>query len=136
MIDRLKNSLIRRGKKKKAYRVYQKMQIRLRKELNIENGIEQVFDLLQPKLRLVNRKRGGSTYKLPTMITDSQAKSLALKWFLKSVKERKEKKLEDRLFGEVKEVLEGKGKSLKKKEDYYKLAVHNRGFIRFLKRRR
>jgi small subunit ribosomal protein S7 len=134
-IDKFKHSLIRKGKKQQAAKVYQTVLLRL-KGSSKRNPIFKILKSLQPKIRLVDKKKGASTLKIPNLITSHQSFSLALRWFFRSVKERKEKTLEDRIFNELKETLEGKSRSLKKKEDYYKLAIHNRGFIRLLRKRR
>jgi len=134
-IDKFKHSLIRKGKKQQAAKVYQSVLLRL-KSSSKRNPIPRILKSLQPKIRLVDRKKGASTLKIPNLITPQQSFSLALRWFFRSVKERKEKTLEDRIFNELKETLEGKSRSLKKKEDYYKLAIYNRGFIRLLRKRR
>jgi len=134
--ERLRNGLIRKGLKKKANRVFHEVMVRLKKEGHPETIIDDIFERLRPKLRLVERKRGSTVYKLPSMIRKDQSVSLALKWFFRSVKERKERKLEDRVFGELKEILDEKGRSLKRKEEHYRLAIYNRGFIRFLKKYR
>lgn len=132
MIKRFKNSLIRKGKKQRAERIYQTILVRVKKK----NAIKRLFQKLIPKIRLLDRKKGRSTLKIPGLIEGEQGISIALRWFFSSVKERKEKKLEDRVVNEIKDILKGKARSLKKKEAYYKLAVYNRGFLRLFKRRK
>lgn len=135
ILDRFKNSLIKRGNKVRANNIYKKVLLKL-KSVGNENIVYDLLSVLKPKIRLLNKKKGSSTLKVPGLISSSQASSLALKWFFKSVKDRSEKKLEDRIFNELMEILERKSNSLKKKEEYYKLATHNRGFLRLSRKRR
>lgn len=131
MIKRFKNNLMRKGKKQKAERVYQAILTRV----SSKNVVKKLLKRLTPKIRLLDRKKGRSTLKIPGLIEGGQGTSIALRWFFSSVRERKEKKLEDRIVNEIKDVLKGKARSLKKKEAHYKLAVYNRGFLRLFKRR-
>lgn len=132
MIKRFKNNLIRKGKKQKAEKVYQKVLSRVSEK----NAIEKIFQRLVPKIRLLDRKKGRSTLKIPGLVKGDQGLSLAIRWFFGSVKERKEKKLEDRVINEINDILKGKGRTWKKKENHYKLAIYNRGFLRLFRRRR
>lgn len=136
-LNRFKNSFLRKGKKNQSERLYLSVMWRLKKEKEeMESPIQSAIESLRPKIRLVDRKKGGSNLKIPSLIRIEQSWSLAFKWFVRSVKERKERRLEDRIFLELKDILEGKGRSVKKKEDYYKLATHNRGFLRFFRGKR
>lgn len=135
-LERISQSLVRKGNKKRARNRIREVEKRLRKSGYELTEVEEKLKEVCPKIRLVDRKKGATTYKLPTVITEAQSKSLAMRWFLKSVKDRKERSLEDRVYGELKALLEGESRTEKRKEEYYKLAIHNRGFLRFLRKRR
>jgi small subunit ribosomal protein S7 len=56
---------------------------------------------------------------------------LALRWLLEATRKRKNKSMSDKLFNELMDASQGKGSSIKKREDTHKMAESNKAFAHY-----
>ena len=88
----------------------------------------QVLDTLRPQVEVRSRRVGGANYQVPMPVSGSRQNALAFRWLIEAARARKEHTMQERLAGEMLDVLAGVGASLKKKEDVNRMAEANKAF--------
>lgn len=91
----------------------------------------EVIDALKPSVEVKGRRVGGATYQVPVEVRPARQQTLALRWLVMFARKRGERNMKDRLFGEMREVLNGQGGAFKKKIDTHKMAEANKAFAHF-----
>lgn len=132
---------IRKGFRMKAVNIvhsflYKLKRMYLRKGSRVLEIISSVFEKYVPVISFVPRKVAATVYTLPWFINRHRAKSLFVHWFLNSAMDRSEIRIVDKLYYEFIDLSKGYGRTARKVEEYYTLAIKNRPFMRFLRKRR
>ena len=80
------------------------------------------------KKEVKGRRVGGATYQVPVDVRPARQQTLALRWCVMFARKRGERAMKDRLFGELRDALNGQGGAFKKKIDTHKMAEANKAF--------
>lgn len=91
----------------------------------------EAVDALKPSVEVKGRRVGGATYQVPVEVRPARQQTLALRWLIMFARKRGERSMEDRLFGELCDALNGQGGAFKKKVDTHKMAEANKAFAHF-----
>ncbi|MCQ2599307.1 MAG: 30S ribosomal protein S7 [Alphaproteobacteria bacterium] len=91
----------------------------------------EAVDALKPSVEVKGRRVGGATYQVPVEVRPARQQTLALRWLVMFARKRGERSIEDRLFGELRDALNGQGGAFKKKIDTHKMADANKAFAHF-----
>ena len=91
----------------------------------------EAVDALKPSVEVKGRRVGGATYQVPVDVRPARQQTLALRWLVTFARKRGERSMEDRLFGELRDALNGQGGAFKKKIDTHKMAEANKAFAHF-----
>jgi len=128
-------SINKHGKRAIAERVTFNLLAHLKKETgkNPFDVFNEVVENLKPLAQLKNKKVAGVNYKIPSVIDDDRAISVAVRWLVKCSLDRSERGIQKQLIAEVMDVLAGKGLSLKKREESHRQIIVNRPFMKFLR---
>ena len=86
---------------------------------------------IRPNLEVRSRRVGGATYQVPQEVKTKRSQTLALRWLLEASRKRKNKTMSDKLFNELMDASQGKGSSIKKREDTHKMAESNKAFAHY-----
>ena len=86
---------------------------------------------IMPVLEVKARRIGGATYQVPIEVRADRRQALALRWLTMFSRKRSEKKMEDKLAGELLDAFNNTGASVKRKEDMHKMADANRAFSHY-----
>lgn len=89
------------------------------------------IDALKPSVEVKSRRVGGATYQVPVEVRRERQQTLALRWLVGYARKRSERSMEDRLFAELRDALNGQGSAFKKKIDTHKMADANKAFAHF-----
>lgn len=89
------------------------------------------LDKVKPTVEVRSRRVGGATYQVPVEVRADRSRALGMRWIVKSARSRGEKGMMRRLAGELLDAYEGKGASIKKREDVHKMAKANQAFAHF-----
>lgn len=89
------------------------------------------LEKVQPELEVRSRRVGGATYQVPCEVRPERAQALAIRWIVQYARLRNEKTMKDRLQNELLDIMEGRGSSMKKREDTHKMAEANRAFAHY-----
>ncbi|MGL4209899.1 MAG: 30S ribosomal protein S7 [Candidatus Adiutrix sp.] len=133
MVTRFINSLLRKGKKSTAERIfYGAIEIIAGKTKDdplkiFEKALEQVKPLVEVKSRRV----GGSTYQVPVEIRPERRNALSIRWLINYAQSRGEKGMQAKLAGELLDAAQGRGSSVKKREDTHRMAEANKAFAHY-----
>lgn len=84
-----------------------------------------------PVVEVRSRRVGGATYQVPTEVRPRRASALAYRWLLTAANGRSERRLAERLAGELMDAAASRGNAIKKKEDTHKMADANKAFAHF-----
>jgi len=133
MATRFINNLLRRGKKSTAERIfYGAIDIIAEKTKDdplkiFDKALEQVKPLVEVKSRRV----GGSTYQVPVEIRPDRRHALSIRWLINYAQSRGEKGMKAKLAGELMDAAQGRGASVKKREDTHRMAEANKAFAHY-----
>ena len=91
----------------------------------------EAVDALKPSVEVKGRRVGGATYQVPVEVRPARQQTMALRWLVMFARKRGERTMTDRLFGELRDALNGQGGAFKKKIDTHKMAEANKAFAHF-----
>ena len=91
----------------------------------------EAVDSLKPSVEVKGRRVGGATYQVPVEVRPERQQTLALRWLIMFARKRGERSMEERLFAEMRDALNGQGGAFKKKIDTHKMAEANKAFAHF-----
>jgi len=89
------------------------------------------LDALKPSVEVKGRRVGGATYQVPVEVRADRQQTLAIRWAIQYARKRGERSMKDRIFGELRDALNGTGGAFKKKIDTHKMAEANKAFAHF-----
>ncbi len=92
---------------------------------------EKALDNVKPLIEVKSRRVGGSTYQVPTEIRPSRRTALGIRWVISYARGRGEKGFDAKLAGELMDAANGRGASVKKREDTHKMAEANKAFAHY-----
>jgi small subunit ribosomal protein S7 len=127
------NSLMYEGKKSVAesivYGALDRMQGKGGK--NALELFHEAMANVRPAMEVRSRRVGGATYQVPTEVRPDRAQALAIRWLIANSRKRSEKNMTDKLSAELLDASNGRGSSVKKREDTHKMAEANRAFAHY-----
>lgn len=127
------NKLMTRGKKSLArsifYDCFEIMEQRTHKD-PLET-FDQAVKNATPVLMVKPRRVGGATYQVPVEVPEHRALSLAMRWLIRSARERPGKSMAEKLANELMDAAKGVGTAIKRRDDTHKMAEANRAFAHY-----
>merc|ERR1711916_235088 len=90
------------------------------------------FNNIRPILYVKKVRKSSKIFYLPRLISSEQEINIATHWLLKSVNNRKERKLYDRLTNEILDSYNGVGSTMNKKQNLYDIIIASRPFLNLL----
>jgi small subunit ribosomal protein S7 len=85
----------------------------------------------KPLLEVKTRRVGGANYQVPVEVNADRRTSLAIRWLITYSRGRGEKGMIDKLSNELLDAANGRGASIKKKEDVHRMAEANKAFAHY-----
>jgi len=133
MAARFINNLLRRGKKSTAERIFYGA-IDLIAERTKDDPLkvfEKALEQVKPLVEVKSRRVGGSTYQVPVEIRPDRRNALSIRWLINYAQGRGEKGMQAKLAGELMDAAQGRGASVKKREDTHRMAEANKAFAHY-----
>ena len=93
--------------------------------------LEQAVKTVTPVLEVRSRRVGGANYQVPVEVPQRRARTLAVRWLVQFARERREKRMEEKLANELLDALNQQGGAFKKKDDIYRMAQANKAFAHY-----
>ena len=133
LISKFVNVVMLKGKKSTAERLmYGALDIiRNRSKQEPLEVFEKAMENVKPTIEVKSRRVGGSTYQVPVEVRQERRMSLAIRWIISFSRKRPEKTMAERLAGEFMDAAQGRGSSVKKKEDTHRMAEANKAFAHY-----
>ncbi len=91
----------------------------------------EALENIRPQVEVRSRRVGGATYQVPVEVRSDRAQALAIRWLINYSRKRSEKDMVAKLSAEVLDASNGRGASVKKREDTHKMAEANRAFAHY-----
>ena len=133
LVSKFINSLMLDGKKSTAQAIlYESFQI-IESRTN-EDGFtifKQAINNVKPVLEIRPRRVGSQTYQVPVDVKTERKQRLAFSWIIQSARSRGERRMTERLAGEILEASRNEGGAIRRKMDQHRMADANRAFAHY-----
>jgi ribosomal protein S7 len=134
LVSTFVGSLIKSGNRTRAVNILQRFLFDIEYAYNV-NSIDfllRLFENIRPKTFLIPKRVAGSTIRIPSPISTQRSYSIAIKWFLSSVSKRSGEPFNHLIMYELMDIYSNPTNlTLKKRDEYHKLALLNRPFLRY-----
>jgi small subunit ribosomal protein S7 len=127
------NNVMRRGKKSVAENIFYGALdlIEQRAKQDPLELFNKALDNIRPVIEVKSRRVGGATYQVPVEVRHERRDALAMRWLINYANQRSEKTMVQRLAGELQDAAQGRGGSVKKREDTHRMAEANKAFAHY-----
>ncbi len=92
---------------------------------------EQALKNSTPSTEVKPRRVGGSTYQVPVEIRRDRGNTLAMRWLVRSARNRTGRSMSEKLANELMDAAAGQGATIKKREETHKMADSNKAFAHY-----
>jgi small subunit ribosomal protein S7 len=133
LVGRLIGQLMKRGKKIKAEKIIYDC-FDLIKEKSKQDPIDVLDEAIRniaPSLEVKAKRVGGANYQVPVPVIGERRITLALRWLLLAVRNKKGKSTAQKLTAEILDAAHRQGAAVKKREDVHRMAESNKAFAHF-----
>ena len=89
------------------------------------------IDNVKPTTEVRSRRVGGATYQIPIEVRAGRRQALAIRWIIGVCRKRGENTMIERFAGELMDEANGRGASVKKREDTHRMAEANKAFSHY-----
>ncbi|GHB50449.1 30S ribosomal protein S7 [Pseudovibrio japonicus] len=133
VVTKFMNAVMLDGKKSTAERiVYGAFDaIEAKAKANPLEMFHQALENVMPQVEVRSRRVGGATYQVPVEVRTERRQALAIRWLISAARGRNETTMVGRLSGELLDAANGRGNSVKKREDTHRMAEANRAFSHY-----
>ena len=136
LLAKFVNMVMERGKKSVAEKIVYGAVDRIAEKTGKagEQSIEllsMALDNVKPTVEVKSRRVGGATYQVPSEVRPNRRTSLAMRWLVQNARARPEKSMVHKLAGELLDAANGRGGTIKKKEDTHRMAEANKAFAHY-----
>ena len=128
------NNLMWDGKKTAAQRVfYGALDLLGERVPNEEpiNVFEQAVENVKPQIEVRSKRVGGAAYQVPMQVNRKRQQSLAIRWLLLAVREKKGMPMSRKLADELFAAYNREGAAMTRRENVHRMADANKAFAHF-----
>ncbi len=134
LASKFTNCLMWDGKKSVAENVfYDALEILREKVKDTEpiNVFTQALENVKPNIEVRSKRVGGASYQVPMQVSRTRQQSLAIRWILGSVREKKGRPTSEKLAAELLAAYNREGAAMTKRENVHRMAEANKAFAHF-----
>ena len=128
------NCLMHSGKKSVAQDVFYSALDVIKEKLPDKDPIE-VFttavENVKPYIEVRSRRVGGAAYQVPMQVNRNRQQSLAIRWMLEAIREKKGRAMHQKLADEIIAAFNREGAAVTKRENVHRMADANKAFAHF-----
>jgi small subunit ribosomal protein S7 len=128
------NCLMWDGKKSTAQRVFYGALERIGEKIKDVEPIDvftQAIDNVKPDIEVRSRRVGGAAYQVPMQVNRTRQQSLAIRWLLLAVREKKGRAMDQKLAEELMAAYKREGAAYTRRENVHRMADANKAFAHF-----
>lgn len=128
------NCLMQDGKKSVALRVFYDALDLIQKRIPNTEPIDvftQAVDNVKPMIEVRSRRVGGAAYQVPMQVSKHRQQSLAIRWLLLAIREKKGRPTCQKLADELVAAYNREGTAMSRRENIHRMAEANKAFAHF-----
>ena len=128
------NCLMHDGKKSTALKVFYDALEIVHKRIPETEPIEvftQAVENVKPAIEVRSKRVGGAAYQVPMQVNRPRQQSLAIRWILMAVRERKGRATHEKLADELVAAYNREGVAISRRENVHRMADANKAFAHF-----
>ncbi len=134
LVSKFINCLMYDGKKTRATKVfYDAMDIVSDKIKDVEpiEIFNRAIDNVKPEVEVRSKRVGGAAYQVPMQVNRVRQLSLAIRWVLMAVREKKGRATHEKLAEEILAAYKREGAAVTKRDNVHRMADANKAFAHF-----
>lgn len=134
LASKFTNCLMWSGKKSTAESVfYGALDILGEKVKDVEpiQVFTQALENVKPNIEVRSKRVGGASYQVPMQVNRNRQQSLAIRWILGAVREKKGRPTSEKLAAELLAAYNREGAAMTKRENVHRMADANKAFAHF-----
>ena len=128
------NCLMHGGKKHTAQKVFYRALDIVKEKIPDAEPIEvftQAVENVKPAIEVRSKRVGGAAYQVPMQVSRNRQQSLALRWILMAVREKKGRAMHEKLAEELMAAYKKEGVAMGRRENVHRMADANKAFAHF-----
>ena len=128
------NCLMWDGKKTAAQSVFYGALDIIKEKMPDKSPIDvfhQALDNVKPNIEVRSKRVGGASYQVPMPVQKNRQQSLAIRWILVAVRDKKGQPARDKLASELINAFNKEGSAITKRENVHRMAEANKAFAHF-----
>jgi small subunit ribosomal protein S7 len=128
------NCLMEHGKKSVAQNVFYKAMDIVSKKITDAEPIEifnRAIENIKPAVEVRSKRVGGAAYQVPMQVNRNRQQSLAIRWLLQAVREKKGRGTFEKLAEEIIAAYKREGAAVTKRDNVHRMADANKAFAHF-----
>ena len=133
LVAKFINCLMWDGKKSTAEAIFYGSMDMIEERTNEDplTVFQQAVNNVKPTLEVKSRRVGGTTYQVPVEVRSGRKNALAMRWIVDFSRQRGHKTMKGLLAGEILDVANNVGVSIKKETDTFRMAEANKAFAHY-----
>ena len=128
------NCLMHDGKKTVAQTVFYEALNRIGEKITDKSPIDvftQAIDNVKPDIEVRSKRVGGASYQVPMRVMPNRRLSLAIRWLLLAVRDKKGQPTSQKLATELLNAYNKEGTAITRRENVHRMAEANKAFAHF-----
>lgn len=128
------NCLMWDGKKSTAQRIFYDALEVIRTRISDAEPIDvflQAIENVKPNIEVRSKRVGGASYQVPMQVNKNRQLSLAIRWILMAIREKKGRPTHEKLAAEIVAAYNREGASMTRRENVHRMAEANKAFAHF-----
>ena len=91
----------------------------------------QAIENVKPSIEVRSKRVGGAAYQVPMQVNRTRQQSLAIRWILMAVREKKGRPMQEKLAEELMAAYKREGAAVTRRENVHRMADANKAFAHF-----
>jgi small subunit ribosomal protein S7 len=128
------NCLMSDGKKSTAQQIFYEALKIVNERLADQEPIDvftQAIENVKPNIEVRSKRVGGAAYQVPMQVNRSRQQSLAIRWLLLAVRDKKGRPTKVKLADELVAAFNREGSAMTRRENVHRMADANKAFAHF-----
>ena len=134
LASKIVNKLMYDGKKSTAQSVFYDALDLVAEKVSDRPAIEvfeQAVENVKPFIEVRSKRVGGASYQVPMQVNRARQQSLAIRWILAAIREKKGRAIHQRLAEEILAAYRKEGTAMSRRENTHRMADANKAFAHF-----
>ena len=122
------------GKKTVAQRIFYDCLGEIKKRIPDQESIDvftTAIENVKPQIEVRSKRVGGASYQVPMQVNRARQQSLAFRWILNAVRDKKGRPTHMKLADELVAAFNKEGAAMTKRENTHRMAEANKAFAHF-----